>query len=68
MVTGTAQFVTGGGNVKPADSLVYVADANTGRYVVYWLPWNRQAQQYLVAQANPMLVLGKGSARNLQVE
>ena len=68
MVTGAADFRTQGGNVKPAESIIYVADANTGRYVAYWLPWNRQAAQYNFTQANPMLVLGKGSARNIEIE
>ncbi|MCA9124083.1 MAG: hypothetical protein H6821_00880 [Planctomycetaceae bacterium] len=68
MVTGAANFRTQGGNIAPAESVVYVADANTGRYVAYWLPWNRQAAQYNFAQASPMMVLGTGSARNIQVE
>jgi expansin (peptidoglycan-binding protein) len=68
MVTGAASFRTQGGNVRPAESVVYVTDANTGRYVAYWLPWNRAAEQYNFAQASPMLVLGKGSARNLELE
>ncbi|MCA9145427.1 MAG: hypothetical protein H6823_07110 [Planctomycetaceae bacterium] len=68
MVTGAAEFRTQGGNIAPAQSVVYVADANTGRYVAYWLPWNRQAAQYNFAQASPMMVLGTGSARNIQVE
>ncbi len=68
MVTGAANFRTTGGNVRPAQSVVYVADANTGRYVGFWLPWNRAAAQYNFTQANPMLVLGTGSARNIQLE
>jgi expansin (peptidoglycan-binding protein) len=68
MVTGAANFRTQGGNIAPAESVVYVADANTGRYVGYWLPWNKTAAQYNFAQASPMVVLGTGSARNIQVE
>lgn len=68
MVTGAANFRTQGGNVTPAESVVYVADANTGRYVGYWLPWNRTAAQYNFTQASPMVVLGTGSARNIQLE
>jgi hypothetical protein len=68
MVTGAANFRTQGGNIAPAESVVYVADANTGRYVAYWLPWNRQAAQYNFAQASAMMVLGTGSARNIEVE
>ncbi len=68
MVTGNANFRTQGGNTVPAESVVYVADANTGRYVGFWLPWNRAAAQYNFAQAFPMQVLGTGSARNIQIE
>lgn len=68
MVTGQASFRVQGGNIRPAESVVYVADSNTGRWVAYWMPWNRQAATYNFAQASPMLVLGKGSARNIQVE
>ncbi len=68
MVTGAANFRMGGGNVLPAESVVYVADANTGRYVAYWLPWNRIAAQQNFPQASLMQVLGTGSARNIQVE
>ena len=68
MVTGAANFRTQGANVAPAESIVYVADANTGHYVAYWLPWNKTAAQYNFAQASAMIVLGKGSARNIQVE
>ncbi|MDA1050131.1 MAG: hypothetical protein O3C40_06585 [Planctomycetota bacterium] len=68
LVTGAANFRTQGGNLVPAESVVYVADANTGRYVAYWLPWNKLAAQQNFPQANPMQVLGVGSARNIQVE
>lgn len=68
MVTGAANFRTQGGNILPAESVVYVADANTGRYVAYWLPWNKIAAQQNFPQASPMQVLGTGSARNIQLE
>ena len=68
MVTGAANFRMQGGNVLPAESIVYVADANTGRYVAYLLPWNKVAAQQNFPQAAAMQVLGKGSARNIQVE
>ena len=68
MVTGVANFRYTGGNVRPADSVVYVADANTGRYAAYMMPWNRGAAQYNFAQVNPMILLGKGTARNVEIE
>lgn len=68
MVTGQASFRVQGGNVKPAESVVYVADTNTGRFVAYMLPWNRQAAQWNFTQVYPMIKLGQGSARNIQLE
>ena len=68
MVTGAANFRVGGGNVRPAQSVVYVADGNTGRYAAYMLPWNRSAAQFNFAQVNPFVLLGKGTARNIQLE
>jgi len=69
MVTGMANFRTAtAGNIRPAASIVYVADANTGNYAAYSLPWNRQAQQVNVAQFSPMVLIGAGSARQVAVE
>lgn len=68
MVTGAANFRSQGATIAPAQSIVYVADANTGRYVAYWLPWNRQAQLYDFTQAFEMRVLGQGKVRNVDIE
>ncbi len=68
IVTGRLEVRQNISNVKPANSIVYVADANTGRYVAYLLPWNKAAFQQNVAQANELIPIGKGSARNIEVE
>lgn len=69
LVTGVAEFrYATGGNVHPAGCIVYVADANTGRYAAYMMPWNKAAAQYNAAQVNPMVMLFSGSARNVVVE
>jgi hypothetical protein len=68
MVTGQLRIRQAISNVKPAESLVYIADANTGRYVCYLLPWNKAAFNQNVAQANEIIPIGKGTARNIQVE
>jgi hypothetical protein len=68
MVTGYLQVRQNIGNVKPADSLVYVADANTGRYVAYLLPWNKAAFGQNLTQASELIPIGRGSARNVEVE
>jgi hypothetical protein len=53
--------------LTPADSLVYVADANTGQFAAYALPWNRQAAARATPQVADMIVVGKGSARNWEL-
>jgi len=69
MATGVAEFrYATGGNVHPAGVIVYVADANTGHYAAYMMPWNKAAAQYNSAQVNPMVMLFNGSARNVVVE
>ena len=69
MATGLADFrVQAGGNVKPAGCILYVADANTGRYVAYMLPWNKARAQSNVTQTYPMTLLWAGNVRNVVVE
>jgi hypothetical protein len=55
-------------NVKPAECLVYVADINTGRYIVYMMPYSKAAMELRVAVATQMIPVGGGSARNVAVE
>lgn len=68
MVTGLFQLRQNVSNVRPADSLLYVADANTGRYVAYLLPWNKTALNQNLGQASQLIPIGTGSARNVEVE
>lgn len=67
MVTGVASMQRGSGGFQPADSLVYVADANSGNFAIYAIPWNRQATVTNRPQEAPMVVLLTGSARNLEI-
>lgn len=67
LVTGTADFRTGGGAVTPAESVVYVADAHTGRFAAYSLPWNRNAAAVNQGQVAGMVLIGRGAARNLEI-
>ncbi len=64
MVTGQAPMQRGTSMLKPCDSLVYVADAATGNFVVYALPWNRQATAVNQPQQARMHVVFRGSARS----
>ncbi|MDP6467513.1 MAG: hypothetical protein QF918_07230 [Pirellulaceae bacterium] len=69
MATGVADFrVQAGGNLRPAGCIVYVADANSGRYAAYMLPWNKAAAQQNVNQVYPMKLLWTGNVRNVVVE
>lgn len=68
LVTGGLETRQNISNIRPAKSLVYVADSNTGRYVAYMLPWNQQLANAGGAQAAAMLVVGRGTARNAIVE
>ena len=63
MVTGTAQFRSFTGNYRPAQTIVYVADANTGMYAGYLLPWDKTMANYNAAQVNPMRLLFKLPSR-----
>jgi hypothetical protein len=67
MVTGQAPMQRGTSAMRPCDSLVYVADANTGNFAVYALPWNRQATSVNRPQQAPMVRIFAGSARNLEI-
>ncbi len=67
MVTGAASFPRGGGNTRPANCVVYVADANTGIFAAYSIPWNRAMETANRPQAAPMVLVGTGKARNLEI-
>ena len=68
LVTGGLETRQNISNIRPARSLVYVADSNTGRYVAYMLPWNQQIANQGGAVASSMIVIGRDSARNAVVE
>ena len=61
MVTGLANFRAQGSN-RLSNCVIYVCDANTGRFVAYALPWNRNAANNNVTQIQPMIKIGYGVA------
>ena len=65
MVTGVSSMRVppGAGAVRPADSLVYVADAHSGNFGVYAIPWNRQATATNQPQQGPMIRFFTGTAQ-----
>lgn len=68
MVTGAVQSRQNISNIRPAESLLYVADSSTGHYVCYLLPWNRVAFSQNLPQASQMIPIGRGSVRQLPLE
>jgi hypothetical protein len=69
LVTGQMNWAAAniGGNTRPADSLVWVADANTGVFAAYTIPWTRALSVSVVPQAQPMSLLFAGKARTLEI-
>lgn len=65
MVTGLAPVQTGGAAVRPADSVLYIADATSGNWVAYAIPWNRQIAIAGGAQGGSLVKVGTGNARNV---
>jgi hypothetical protein len=68
MVTGQAAFRSNTSNVRPAQSILYIADSTSGQFIAYMLPWNSQASTYNFAQQNPLIIIGRGLVRNLPIE
>jgi hypothetical protein len=65
MVTGTISPRGFSGNVKPANSVLYVADCNSGNVAVYAVPWNRSAAAAFAPQTGAMTRLAVGKGRNV---
>ncbi len=64
MVTGTSMLRGGGGAMRPADSLVWVVDANTGNFAAYAIPWNRTSR---MMQTGSLFPVYKNSARQIEI-
>lgn len=68
MVTGDAimPFTTGG--AQPSNCLVYVADATSGMWAAYTVPWDRNAERSGQMQSGPLIFRGGGPIRNFQLK
>ena len=65
MVTGFVNVAGGAGaDGRPADSIVYVADANSGAVVGYTLVWNRARAAAGGAQGGGLIKVAQGLARD----
>ncbi len=64
MVTGTSLLRGGGGALRPSDCLVWVADASTGKFAAYAVPWNRTTRGMQVGTLQPVYA---NSARQIEI-
>ena len=66
LCTGVANLkTTGGSNFKFADSVVYVADANTGNWAAYLLPWSDNMTSNNQTIVGRFRLIGTGKAREI---
>jgi hypothetical protein len=64
MVTGDVSFLRGAAIARPAGSVVYVCDTNTGNIAAYGIPWNRTAAAAGRPQQGALILLDVAKARN----
>lgn len=68
MVTGIADFRRGlSGNVQPARSVVYVAEATSGQVAAYAMPWAQQLQASGRSQGGNLIFLDKKKFRTAAI-
>ncbi|HTN76642.1 MAG TPA: hypothetical protein VL096_15390 [Pirellulaceae bacterium] len=67
LVSGSANFVRGGGSLTPASSAIYVCDANTGAFVSYGLAYSSTAYATATPAEIAIRRLDVGMARTLNL-
>jgi hypothetical protein len=67
MATGIVAFRGFPGPQRPANTVVYVCDANTGRFASYFVPWTPGAAAAGALQINELKLLAVGEARGVEV-
>jgi hypothetical protein len=67
IATGFASQRAATAGARPASSLVYVTDINTGMFAAYAVPWDRNAEATGRAQVGPLVYVGGGPIRNYQL-
>lgn len=65
LATGHINIGGGYGGTRPAASICYVADANSGEVAAFSFPWAKAATSAGVAQATNMTVVKAWKARNI---
>jgi hypothetical protein len=70
LLTGRAAFPGGAtGTMRPAYSVAYVVDANTGKFAAFGLPWNTtMAASGRQPQQGQLRVLDVGNARSIAIQ
>lgn len=63
MATGYTNVKSYTGGTSLADSIIYIADTDTGNFAAYGVPWNKAALNWNTFQPVNMVLLGTGSAR-----
>lgn len=67
MATGIVNFRGFPGPQRPANTVAYVCDANTGRFGTYIVPWTPGASAAGAFQINELKLLNVGEARGVEV-
>jgi hypothetical protein len=67
LVTGKANFAGVTTQVRPAYSVAYVVDTNSGKFVAFGIPWNRASPARGTIQEAQMVVLAQGLARTAAI-
>lgn len=67
MVTGAYAPRATAGNARPAASLIYVVDANTGEVACYTFPWAKALAAGGAPQAREMSLVAKWKTRTLEL-
>lgn len=67
LATGAIGIRGASSNIRPANSLVYVTDVNSGMFAAYAIPFDRNAERSRSAQVGTMVPIEVGPIRNFQV-
>ncbi len=67
LVAGQVNYTGTSGTVRPAQSMVYVIDANTGKFAAYAVPWNSVKYNARKMQQGSMVLMAKGIARSIDI-
>lgn len=67
LATGTFSGGASTGGARPAASVCYVVDANTGDVAAFGFPWARAVTTSGGVQSTPMVLLGKWQARSVDL-